>query len=131
MSRGQQGRDATAETTSLERDAELLRRGDVVAMLRRLAETHADLAIEGGDNARVREAMEATYTNARFAVATMPSGLPDSHEDMRKALEALTCATKRLCDNICEFNGVTDAVFVDSASEATEQARQTLGASDQ
>lgn len=68
----QQGRDAMAETTSLERDAELLRRGDVVAMLRRLAETHADLAIEGGDNARVREAMEAAYTNARFAVAMMP-----------------------------------------------------------
>jgi len=65
------------QTSSHDNDAELLRRGDVVAMLRRLAENHADLALYGEENnARQREAMEAALTHARVAVALMPAASP-------------------------------------------------------
>lgn len=56
------------------RENDLLRRGDVIAMLHRLAENHADQAIYGEEaNSRQREAMEAAFTHARCAVALMPA----------------------------------------------------------
>jgi hypothetical protein len=61
------------------RENDLLRRGDVIAMLQRLAENHADLAIYGeGANARQREAMEAAFTHA---AALSPSCPRRPHRD--------------------------------------------------
>jgi hypothetical protein len=54
------------------RDDDLLRRGDVIAMLKRLADQHADLALYGApENARNRDAHEAAITRVRCAVALM------------------------------------------------------------
>lgn len=63
-----------AEELQAERANDLLRRDDVIAVLHRLADNHADLAIYGEEaNARQREAMEAAFTHARCAVALMPA----------------------------------------------------------
>lgn len=59
-------------------------KSDVIAMLHRLADNHADQAIFGESaNARQREAMEAAFTHARCAVALMPaSPVPPSTDTL-------------------------------------------------
>lgn len=52
---------------------DLLKRGDVIAMLAQRANESADYALDGQPlNARSRESMEAAYTRAKHAVAFMP-----------------------------------------------------------
>lgn len=52
---------------------DLVRRGDVIAFLKRRAAEHADMALTSDpEHARRREAMEAAFTQARHAVAFMP-----------------------------------------------------------
>lgn len=52
----------------------MIRRSDVVALLKQMAEQHADLALHGDPaNAQRREAMEAAFTKAWRTVANMPT----------------------------------------------------------
>ena len=53
---------------------ELVEKRAVVAMLARIAEDMADMALEGEpSNARLHESMEAALTRAKYAVAFMPA----------------------------------------------------------
>ena len=61
-------------------------RPDVIAMLDRVAGLHADLVLEGGDNARLREAMESAFTQAKYAVAFMPTAADQDTSDVREVL---------------------------------------------
>ena len=52
---------------------DLIRRGDVIAELRRIEDDHLELVITGDtEKARIREAMANALGRAKYAVAFMP-----------------------------------------------------------
>ena len=52
---------------------DLIRRGDVIDAIKRIADDHADLAVYGlPEQARIREGMESALRRAQYAVAFMP-----------------------------------------------------------
>jgi hypothetical protein len=52
---------------------DLIRRGDVIAEIKRIADDHAAMALFGEtEQARIREGMEAALRRAQYAVAFMP-----------------------------------------------------------
>lgn len=56
---------------------DLLRRSDVCRLLHDRAQDHANMTLEGApENARAREAMEAAFKGAAYAVAFMPATAP-------------------------------------------------------
>jgi len=73
---GEQPSPAVSATAALAPDSGWVRRSDVIDALSRLAGESADLAIEGGGNARNRESMEAAFTRAKYAVAFLPAVEP-------------------------------------------------------
>lgn len=52
---------------------DLVRRGDVIDVLKRMADDHEDMALYGeAEQARIREGMSAAFRRAQYAVALMP-----------------------------------------------------------
>ena len=52
---------------------DLIRRGDVIDILKRVADEHEELALHGeADNARIRDGMANAFRSAQYAVAFMP-----------------------------------------------------------
>lgn len=73
---------------------DLLRRGHVTSLLILAAAINGDMALEGGENARIREGMEAALTRARHAVAalepeTSVAALQEQRDELLAALKAI------------------------------------------
>ena len=86
-------------------DDALVFRRDVVAMLKRVADEHADLAVYGlPENARGREAMEAALRRAQYAVAFMPTAPTPAGASWT---EAVAKAADEIVRDACELTDRT------------------------
>ncbi|NQE62899.1 hypothetical protein [Caulobacter sp. RHG1] len=82
-------------------DSGLIKRSDVIDLLQRLAAEHADLALEGGENARARETAEAALTRVKHAVAFLPAetALQQENERLREAAKLSEAKSDMLADS--------------------------------
>lgn len=109
-------------------DDDLLRRGDITAMLVRLADGEAERALYGEpDNASNREASEAAYTRARCAIALMPSAAPPTREEL---VEALRPSRENVREEIATLIRMYVRLIWTGHDHATIDYRSTMLAAD-